>query len=157
VAAGSGPLDQELERSASEHDLDIQLVGHQSETGMRDLYAEADGVCLPSMSDPNPLAVIEALWAGLPVLLSNRVGNHPECLEHTKNGFLFDPVNPQSVADAVAQWLSLSPGELCRLGDHSLDIARRRFDPRRVITDFLDAVLAPVTVPLQDPLELQVR
>lgn len=48
---------------------------------------------MPSLSDPNPLTCVEAVWAGLPLLVSNHVGNYPEIVEIGKNGFVFDYSN----------------------------------------------------------------
>jgi glycosyltransferase involved in cell wall biosynthesis len=139
--AGSGPQFPELQRWIGSHDLDIRLLGHRSESEMVKLYAEADGFCLPSVSDPNPLSVIEALWAGLPLLLSSRVGNHIECLKDSENGFLFDPADPRSIAGAVSRWLSLSAPELAQFGEGSHEIAQKGFEPNKVIHEFLDRVL----------------
>lgn len=140
--AGSGPLQAELHRWISDHDLDVRLLGYQSETEMVRLYAEADGFCLPSIADPNPVSVIEALWAGLPLLLSSRVGNYVECLREGDNGFLFDPRDPGSVASAVSRWLTLSASDLGMFGRNSLEIAQSQFDPDEVTHKFLDQVLA---------------
>lgn len=122
-------------------DLGILLSGYKGEQELLNSYAKADGFCLPSISDPNPLAVIEAIWAGLPLLLSSRVGNHPECLIPEQNGFLFDPLRPESIAGAVSRWLSLRPEELEQFGNRSLEIAEREFGPEMVINSFLDHVL----------------
>ena len=141
AVAGTGPLLHELQRWVAGHSLDVRLVGHKTEAEMVMLYAEADNFCLPSLSDPNPLSVIEAMWAGLPLLLSSRVGNHPECLEDTTNGFLFNPFNPQSTMSAISRWLQLSREEISNFGKNSLYIAQREFDPDQVIRRFLDELM----------------
>lgn len=46
------------------------------------LLAAVDGLVLPSSSEGTPVAVLEALWSGLPVLAS-AVGGVPELLEAT--------------------------------------------------------------------------
>ncbi len=142
VIAGDGPERRRLQEQAL--DLGVVLAGHKSEEELIGLYAEANGFCLPSLSDPNPLAVIEALWAGLPLLLSSRVGNHPECLVDRQNGFLFDSVSADSIAAAVSRWLALSPEELSLFGNRSLEIAEREFNPEAAIARFLDRVLPGV-------------
>ena len=139
IIAGDGPQWRLIQEQAL--DLGITLSGHKGEPELLDLYAEADGFCLPSLSDPNPLSVIEALWAGLPLLLSSRVGNHPECLVAEQNGFLFDPLSPESIAEAVSQWLSLRSEELDQFGNRSLQIANREFSPEVAICRFLDDAL----------------
>ena len=141
LIAGSGRLGLQIEEWISRHDVDVQLLGQQPELQLTGLYALADGFCLPSISDPNPISVIEALWAGLPLLLSSRVGNHPECLRSGMNGFLFDPTNPQSIAQQVSKWLALSRAELATFGESSLQIARTCFDPAAGVTTFLEEVL----------------
>lgn len=139
VIAGDGPQRRLIQEQAL--DLGITLLGHKDQRELLNLYAEADGFCLPSLSDPNPLAVIEALWGGLPLLLSSRVGNHPECLVPEQNGFRFDPLSPESIAGAVSKWLLLSRRELNHFGNRSLDIAEREFSPEAAISRLLDEVL----------------
>jgi glycosyltransferase involved in cell wall biosynthesis len=145
VIAGSGHLQTTLEQWIAKRNLDVRLLGQQTQDQMAALYAHADGFCLPSISDPNPISVIEALWARLPLLISSRVGNHPECLEAGKNGFLFDPEDPESISVAISQWLALSPADLERFGESSLRVAHSKFDPDTVISNFLASIL-PGTV-----------
>jgi len=141
--AGVGPVRDALQRKVADFkDIEIHLLGDQTKQEMVRLYAHADGFCLPSLADPNPLSVIEALWAGLPLLFSSRVGNHPEALEDGGNGFLFDPANPRGAAEAISRWLALSNDELSAFGSRSSRIARERSEPRTAIRDFLDAVLS---------------
>ena len=142
LIAGSGPLRRGIERWTADHDLNVRLLGHQQQHQMAALYAQADGFCLSSISDPNPLSVIEALWAGLPLILSSRVGSHPECLCEGRNGFIFNPYNLESIAGAVSKWLALSREDLTRFGKASLTIAQTNFGPELVISRFLDDVLS---------------
>ncbi len=140
VIVGDGPQRRLIQEQAL--DLGITVLGHIDERELLNLYAEADGFCLPSLSDPNPLVVIEALWAGLPLLLSSRVGNHSECLLPEQNGFLFDPLAPESVAGAVSRWLLLSREELVQFGNRSTQIAKQEFSPEAAVRRFLDQVLS---------------
>lgn len=139
IIAGDGPQRRLIQEQAL--DLRIALSGHKNEQELLHLYAEADGFCLPSLFDPNPLAAIEALWAGLPLLLSSQVGNGPECLVAEQNGFIFDPLAPESIAAALSRWLWLRPEELAQFGNCSLNIAEREFSPEAAIRRFLDRVL----------------
>jgi glycosyltransferase involved in cell wall biosynthesis len=145
--AGTGPLLPELQQWTATRSVAVWLLGHQSESEMVELYAQADGFCLPSISDPNPLSVIEAIWAGLPLLLSSRVGNHPECLQDGKNGFLFDVFDQSSTTSAISRWLELSPKELSAFGNRSSQIAHEKFDPDQVIEAFLNELIPPVRDP----------
>jgi len=143
LVAGDGPLKEELGNWVDQHaHLDVRLVGHVNENEMARLYAVADSFVLPSLSDPNPLAVIEALWAGLPLILSDRVGNHPEALLPGENGWQFDPDSTGATREILEKWAGTSSQELERLGKTSARIAEERFRTETVLNNFLDQVLS---------------
>jgi glycosyltransferase involved in cell wall biosynthesis len=89
AVAGEGELYDELQKTIEKGKLPVSLLGYKSESQMIDLYFASDIFLLPSLSDPNPLSCIEALWCGLPLLISNRVGNSKEVLEEGRNGYVF--------------------------------------------------------------------
>lgn len=149
VIAGSGSMHQELEQRRRACEVDAHFVGYKTQAELSQLYDHVDGFCLPSLSDPNPLSVIEALWSGLPLLLSSRVGNHPECLQQAKNGFLFDPLIPESIAEAVSRWLDLSEEQIRNFRTASSQIAQAKFVPEHIIRNFFDQVLTPATPPYE--------
>lgn len=90
---GEGGLKKKLEEIIQKEKLPVSLLGYKNENEMLDLYAASDIFILPSFSDPNPLSCIEALWCGLPLLISDKVGNYSEVLENGKNGFVFSHEN----------------------------------------------------------------
>jgi glycosyltransferase involved in cell wall biosynthesis len=142
LVAGDGPLRPTLAAWCEAHaELDVRLLGHLEQDRLLDLYAMADGFALPSLSDPNPLAVVEALWAELPLLLSTRVGNVPETLSVGVNGWSFDTQDTLSIQRVVAEWAGRSPLELSVLGRASGQIARR-FQIHAVIERFLEQLHA---------------
>jgi glycosyltransferase involved in cell wall biosynthesis len=69
----------------------------------------------PSLYEGLPNVVCEALIAGRPVLASN-VCDHATLVKHRQRGFLFDPLDPKSIADSIecldelcdAQWRAFS-------------------------------------------------
>lgn len=142
IVAGDGPLREQLTRWVSRHSsLDVRLMGHVTEEEMVKLYAEADSFVLPSLRDPNPLSVIEALWAGLPLLLSNRVGNHVEALLANGNGWLFDPESPDAVRETLREWTEASDQKLEGYGMASAGIAQETFSTEVVAKNFLNQIL----------------
>jgi glycosyltransferase involved in cell wall biosynthesis len=142
MVGGEGPLRPELEALLSRQpELDVRLLGHVPESDVVALLAASDGFVLPSLSEPNPLSAIEALWAGLPLLLSDRVGNHPDILEPGENGWLFDPHNPHTIRAAVAEWVEVAEGELARRGNESHVLATKSFRTDMVIDTFLNTLL----------------
>jgi glycosyltransferase involved in cell wall biosynthesis len=104
------------------------------------LYAMADLLLLPSLYDPNPLSVVEAMHSGLPLLLSDRVGNLPEALAEGENGWGFTPSLPETVRRASELAFSATNERLRAMGAASRSRADRFWNTRRAVWEFLDAV-----------------
>ncbi|GAB4491609.1 MAG: hypothetical protein Fur0016_23430 [Anaerolineales bacterium] len=140
LIAGTGALKDELETRvrATGKEANIRFLGHQAEAQVLELLALADGFLLPSLGDPYPLVVIEASFAQLPLLLSNRVGCHPEALQNGKNGLLFDPYQPESIREALRHFLSAGPTGWQAMGERSLANAEAIFSTRRVLPRFVE-------------------
>lgn len=87
--AGEGELRKEIEQYIITHYLDVVLLGYRSNTEVGTLMCAADVVFLSSLSDPNPLTCIEALWCKKPLYVSRHVGNFPEVIKSGENGYVF--------------------------------------------------------------------
>ncbi|MBC2594042.1 glycosyltransferase family 4 protein [Ruficoccus amylovorans] len=67
---------------------------------MNRLYREAGAFVLPSLCDPSPLVIVEAMHHGLPVV-STRVDGIPEMVLDGKTGLLVPPRDSAALADAL--------------------------------------------------------
>lgn len=143
LIAGEGTLRAELETLIGEAGLEnrLRLFGFLGEPEILDLLSLADGFVLPSLGDPYPLAVIEAAFAGLPLLLSDRVGCHPEALLPGVNGLLFHPHDPDSIRRCLVEFVGLGPQVWAEMGRRSLDLAEDRFGTDCVVTQFVGQLL----------------
>jgi len=86
----------------------------------------ADMFILPSYNEGLPIAMLEAMAAGLPVV-STRVGAIPEVIEEGVNGFLIEPGDFNTLADRVIKLagdgrLRRSMGERNRMKARQYDI-----------------------------------
>lgn len=108
LVAGEGELKEYIENKAKEKKLDVRLLGNKSQEEIVRLYGIADIFVLPSLSDPNPLTCIEALWAGLPLFISEHCGNYPEVIDSGKNGFVFTYKNVEVASELLEKLLSQS-------------------------------------------------
>ncbi|MEM4406493.1 MAG: glycosyltransferase [Candidatus Methanomethylicaceae archaeon] len=128
LIAGEGPKRGEIASwLANRGHLDIRLLGYQEEERMLELYALSDLLLLPSIYEPYGLVCVEALWAGLPLLVSKEVGSLPEVLKDGENGWSFDPGNSNEVREKFLLALRAGKDKLKEMGQHSIDIARRNF------------------------------
>ena len=129
MIAGEGEDRRQIESLIKEASLckNIRLLGQKSEQDMLSLYAIADGFLLPSLKDPNPLSVIEALWAGLPILISINCGNYLEAVDEEINGWVIDPANRNAMRIAFEKLINLTTDERKLFGIRSTQIAELQF------------------------------
>lgn len=102
VIAGEGPCRKSLEAQARHLGVESQVtfLGYRSDVPA--LLAQADGYCLPSLWEGLPLALLEALAAGKP-MVATAVGGNPEIVEDGVNGFIVPPRDPSALAAALAR------------------------------------------------------
>ncbi|NQW17624.1 MAG: glycosyltransferase family 4 protein [Chloroflexi bacterium] len=143
LLAGDGPERPRVEQAIAQRKLQDSVILHPVVTPdeMPDIYRGSDLFLLPSLLDPNPLSTIEALKCGLPILVSNRIGNYPEALRIGVNGWGFDPYEPSQVDTAVTSAFSASADTLQAMGLESLKIAANNWDSETIVAQFLDQVL----------------
>ena len=100
VFAGEGPQRGELEARVRALGLTerIRVLGFVNASQLPDFYQAADLFVLPSAYDPCPLVVPEAMFSGLPVILSDAVLGRLEMIDFGKSGYLY----PSGDADALA-------------------------------------------------------
>jgi len=103
--AGRGDLAEALAARARERGLGgrLHLLGLRSDVA--DVLAAADLFVLPSLSEGLPLALLEAMFAGLPIVAS-RVGEIPTALVDGECGVLVPPGDPAALAAALDRLLS---------------------------------------------------
>lgn len=126
--SGQGCLKELIEKKSAEYGIDVRLLGFQNQKSMVELYAVADIFTLPSLSDPNPLTVIEACWAKKPLLVSEHVGNNPEIVTNGKNGFVFSYERPKEAIGFIDQMLTANEQWLECAGMESLKVAQERYN-----------------------------
>lgn len=76
IFAGSGPEQENLKTLAAEiAPSAVRFAGFVEVARLPSYYAAADLLVHPSSQDPHPLATSEAVFCGLPVIVSDRVGS----------------------------------------------------------------------------------
>ncbi len=87
----------------------VEFVGRIEPEQMPRLYDEADIFVNASVIDNQPISILEAFAAGLPVV-STPVGDIPAMLNYQQNGTLVPQDDPAAMAAALAMLLD-APGE----------------------------------------------
>jgi glycosyltransferase involved in cell wall biosynthesis len=123
---GDGSLRDELERQAA--GLDARFHGFVSD--MREPLGGLDVLVQPSRADNLPLAVLEAMAAGLPVV-GARVGGIPELVADGETGFVVDPEDPPALAAALES-LARDRGRLAELGRAGRERVATHFSAEQV-------------------------
>lgn len=105
---------------------------------LRQLYAEADLFVFPTFADFTPIAVMEAMASGLPVVATN-VGALSEEVEDGTNGLLVPPNDPSAIVKVVCA-LADNPRKLVEMGAASRLRAERYFDEKRNYQALVDVL-----------------
>lgn len=100
VILGDGPLRGELQRLAAQRSLDVILPGHRPDAV--EIMGAADLFALPSLSEQHPVALLEAMGLGLPLVAAN-VGDVAETVG--EGGAVVPPGDAVALADALRRLL----------------------------------------------------
>jgi len=105
LIVGDGPLGSQLTSLASELRLDhaCHFIGPRAD--VFDLMAALDIFVLPSLNEGIPMALLEAMTLGTPVV-GAAVGGIPEVIQHRVNGLLVPAADDQALADACLELAS---------------------------------------------------
>lgn len=98
-----GPDGEGLSRSAQRASPRVRLLGYVDEDERLRLYRHASMLVLPSFEEGFGLPVLEAMTAGIPVIVSNR-GSLPELVANA--AVVVDPDDHAGLADAMRRVLS---------------------------------------------------
>jgi glycosyltransferase involved in cell wall biosynthesis len=90
-----------------------------------ELYAESDVYVLPSRAEGLPLAILEAMSAGLPVV-TTRVGAIPTVVVDGENGLLVDPDDSDALTLALERLLA-APSLREKMGARNQRVVRERY------------------------------
>jgi glycosyltransferase involved in cell wall biosynthesis len=103
VLVGDGVLEPALRRAAAPLGERVVFAGWRADPGH--CLGAADVFALPSLREGLPLAVLEAMAAGVPVVAS-AVGGVPAALADGAAGVLVPPGDPGALAAALARLLA---------------------------------------------------
>ena len=141
VFAGDGAERASLECEARVHGVAerVRFLGHRSDVPA--LLASCDLFVLPSLYEGLPLAVLEAMAAGKPVV-ATAIGGTDEAVVDGETGILVPPSNPAELAGAIRRVL----------GDAALGRRLGAAGQARALTCFSSAAMVAQVAEVYDQL-----
>lgn len=121
-----------IRRCIAQHALAdrIEMLGHINHAQLVQELTKASVFLLPSRQENAPMAIAEAMAAGVPVIASNRCGM-PYMVHEGQTGFLVDPESTEQIANCLTTLMGSQP--LClQMGQAGQRVALERFHPRAV-------------------------
>lgn len=109
----------------------VEILGYLETKEKRKVISLSDIYILPSYSEGLPIAMLEAMAAGLPII-STPVGSIPEVIEQGVNGYLIKPGDYYGLAEKI---LVLAKDKRLRkiMGKINAEKIRREYDDKIVM------------------------
>ena len=123
--AGEGEQREELESLRAEMRLGevVEFAGFVRD--VPGLLGQASLFVMPSLWEALPLALLEAVAAGVPVVAS-AVGAIPEVISDGETGWLVPPGDPEALAAAIVEALR-SPAEATKRAEKAFEVVRSKY------------------------------
>ena len=127
---GDGPLATTLTLQATDN------VAFNGQCDMNHYWPHIGLVVMPSRYEGLPMAALEAMARGIPVIASD-VGDLARVIEHGINGWLVQQDDAKGFEGALQQWLQLSQAERGHMQQQCITTIRSRFSTQAVIPTLL--------------------
>jgi len=138
---GDGPQRVPLEAMARALSIDDRVTFAGWHNELPDLYAGLDVVALTSLNEGTPVAVIEAMAAGVPVVAS-AVGGVPDVVDHGVTGLL-TTTSAEDIAAALVQ-VHRDPESTSARAARARAIVSERYGTERLVSRIADLYVETV-------------
>ena len=153
---GEGDLAGVLGAQPLPDNVSQRFLGCLEPAGMAWAFGQCSVLIVPSLVDDRRAPVAEGLAAGLPVLGSRRNRRVRQLVRDDVNGWLFDPVQPGDMSQALGRALGTSAEQLDRMRDKARALIRPSASPNLAhrISRAIAAVLPELVL---EPLPQQIQ
>ena len=131
---GDGPLYKELLALIQENNLEEKVVLLGSRNDVPTLLPEYDCFIFPSLVEGFSGAIVEAMFAGLPILASD-IDQNKEAITHLKTGYLFGKESPEEAAKAMT-WFKENRDVANKLAMNAYQYAKENFELDTIVNRF---------------------
>lgn len=135
LLAGAGPDRPQFEAAAAAAGVSGKVIFAGMRKDAPGLLEAMDVFILPSRNEGMPMALLEAMAAGRPVIATG-IGAIPDVINSGKNGLLIDGQEPGLIAGAVKSLLK-DKDSADRMAAAGLETVVRRFSARGMAEQFI--------------------
>jgi glycosyltransferase involved in cell wall biosynthesis len=134
---GDGPLRSEIMQAIDKAEINDRFLftGWVSPTEVREIFLNSDILFMPSLSEGLPLVGVQALAAGLALLVSD-IGGFIDLIEAGCNGYKLPPGNHDDWEKMLRMMLT-DPELTKEFKKHSFKLAER-FDINRIVRQYVE-------------------
>lgn len=132
--AGRGPDEDQLKQRWA-FNPDVRWTGALTNAALLELYAQQDVFVLPTRFEGFPVALLEAMAAGLPSVVSDIDSGVPEIVQSGVNGERLPVGDVRAFAGAIAR-LDSDRGRLESMSAQARQAVASRFDIRDRVGDY---------------------
>ena len=113
ILAGDGEMRNAVETYINNNNLksNVEITGWISSKQVKQLLNDSDAMILPSFAEGLPVAIMEAMAIGTPVL-TTYIAGIPELIHSNENGILFPAGDIDSTKNAILDFLNKSNDDL---------------------------------------------
>lgn len=124
-------------KNVLEKDISNGLIIYHGESNNVLEWLNGNGIVtvLPSHHEGMSRSLMEACAAGVPIITTNIPGCK-ELVDDGLNGYLVEPKNSESLAEAMIKFIELPEAEKVRMGKKGRQKAEMQFDVKNVIREY---------------------
>ncbi len=125
----------EILKKINEEDLKNFVIPIGIVENTLEFFCASDIFVLPSYAEGLPIAMLEAMACGLPVVVS-AVGGIPYVVENFKDGILVKPQDSKDLIDKI-NWCLANPEELKKIGENAKKKIREKYSLDRMTDEYI--------------------
>lgn len=141
IIGGSGEIEKVKQKLSAKYKDNVEFPGWIRNEQKKQYLREADIFLLPSYNEGMPMAILDAMGCGLPIV-STEVGGIPKIVRQGVNGYLYKPGDSKNMACAIIEYLTDDEKRL-KAGRESVDVIRKSYSLQQNI-DKLERVYTEV-------------
>ena len=139
VSFGQENYGEEVQKVYDKLGLSECMFFHEPTGEILDKYQGCDIFCLPSLYEGFPNVICEAMSCGKPILCSD-VADNAVLVHDGMNGFLFNPLSVDDMADKISLLCEKSDSELYNMGRESRKIVLVDLSKEKFVQKYIDLV-----------------